>query len=149
MNGGKITHTLYMVSFKKGEIMKSFNEWLEEAHPDYLVDEGIIDSLGKNKFVRNAVTAAGLGAAALGGYALKGMQGAKSGTDTSGSRPVATQRADDMGEGERETLTHMAQMSPIERTEFVLRQYNGKTPDYMLRHFGPEGFYPPILPPLD
>ncbi|NBT57305.1 hypothetical protein EBT16_00820 [bacterium] len=27
MNGGKITHTLYMVSFKKGEIMKSFNEW--------------------------------------------------------------------------------------------------------------------------
>jgi hypothetical protein len=41
MNGGKITptHTLYMVSFKKGEIMKSFNEWvksrLNEERKDY------------------------------------------------------------------------------------------------------------------
>lgn len=121
--------------------MKTFHEWLEDAHPECLVDEGIIDSLGRSKFVRNAVTAAGLGAAALGGYGLRGMQGSKGGVDPLGNRAVASQKADSMGEGERETLAHMEKMSPIERTEFVVKHYNGKTPDYMLRHFGPKGFY--------
>ncbi len=122
--------------------MKTFHEWLEDAHPECLVDEGIIDSLGKSKFVRNAVTAAGIGAAALGGYGLRGAQGSKRGVDSLDNRAVASQRADDaMGEGERETLVHMEKMSPIERTEFVLKHYNGKTPDYMLKHFGPKGFY--------
>ncbi len=120
--------------------MKTFNEWLKER--EEIVDEGILQDLGNSKFVRNAVTAAGLGAAALGGYGLRGMQGSKSGGDSLGNRAVASQRADDaMGEGERETLMHMEKMSPVERTEFVFKLYNGKTPDYMLRHFGPKGFY--------
>jgi len=42
MNGGKITHThtLYTMSFKKGEIMKSFNEWMKERHN---IEENIAD----------------------------------------------------------------------------------------------------------
>lgn len=39
--------------------MNSFLEWLKNKHPDCL-DEGILDSLGKNNLVRNAVAAAGL-----------------------------------------------------------------------------------------
>ena len=61
--------------------MKTFNEWLKDNHPEHL-DEGVLDSLGKSKFVRNAVTAAGLGAAALGGYGMKGAQGAESSIDS-------------------------------------------------------------------
>ena len=60
------------------------------------IDEGILQDLGKSKFVRNAVTAAGLGAAALGGYAAKGM-GSKVGADASGGRSVATARQEDLG----------------------------------------------------
>lgn len=47
--------------------MKTFNEWLEENHPECLVDEGILDSLGRSKFVRNAVATAGLVGAGLAG----------------------------------------------------------------------------------
>lgn len=72
--------------------MKTFTEWLVDAHPQYLVDEGIIDSLGGNKFVRNAVAAAGVGAAALGGYGLRGMQGSKSAVD---GRAVASRNIKD------------------------------------------------------
>jgi len=47
--------------------MKTFHEWLENAHPECLIDEGLIDSLGKSKFVRNAVAAAGLAAGGIAG----------------------------------------------------------------------------------
>jgi hypothetical protein len=72
--------------------MKTFNEWLKDNHPEHL-DEGVLDSLGKSKFVRNAVTAAGLGAAALGGYGMRPTRAAT--PDASANRPAASQKVDD------------------------------------------------------
>jgi hypothetical protein len=58
------------------------------------IDEGILQDIGNSKFVRSAVTAAGLGAAALGGYGA--MRGSKGGVpDASMNRTVASQKADD------------------------------------------------------
>jgi len=45
--------------------MKTFNEWLIEKHPE-IIDEGILDSLGKNKLLRSALVAGSLAGIGLG-----------------------------------------------------------------------------------
>jgi hypothetical protein len=47
--------------------MKKFNEWLLEKHPE-MINEGLLDSLGKNKFIRRGVAGLGLAAGAAGLY---------------------------------------------------------------------------------
>ena len=67
MNGGKITHTLYMVLFKKGEIMKSFNEWLKSKN---LNENSSADGWNFNKSeIRELNSSIGLGRAAHSRYA--------------------------------------------------------------------------------
>lgn len=46
--------------------MKTFHEWLKVRDPDFVIDEGILDSLGRNKWVKGAVATAGLASGAAG-----------------------------------------------------------------------------------
>jgi hypothetical protein len=95
------------------------------------IDEGVLQDIGNSKFVRNAVTAAGLGAAALGGYAARGTQG--SGMNASDNRAVAMAKQDKLGEGEKETINYFSSLDPQQKQEFIKKQYGGKIPDYLLK----------------
>lgn len=63
--------------------MQHFNDWLADNYPEFAIDEGILDSLGKSKALRAGVAAAGL----LGGAA---------GMKSSAANPVASSSAEDL-----------------------------------------------------
>jgi hypothetical protein len=125
--------------------MSKFKKWIKEAHPEYL-EEGALDYINQNKFLRNAVAGGTMAMGALGaGTASAANPEAK-------SKVAMTQSADDPDVIEKDGYVYIrgsakpiddSPKSKLNASEVAQTKIQLKASKYFASRGGKPNFVPP------